>query len=229
MHIVPVLDLKGGRVVRAAGGQRANYSPWISSICPDAQPVQAVASLLRLFPFPAIYLADLDGIEGRVCQTDLVAELAVRFVETEFWTDNGAPRQAEFDDWRARRLGRLVAGSESFGAGPLPALDGHVLSLDFKHGRFLGPPELLAGGVPWPRDVIIMSLDQVGAEAGPDLARLKALRVNAGGSRLYAAGGVRHAGDLAELHAAGVHGALLATALHNGSLDRAAIAGFITM
>ncbi|MDE2121341.1 MAG: histidine biosynthesis protein, partial [Betaproteobacteria bacterium] len=40
-------------------------------------------------------------------------------------------------------------------------------------------------------------------------------------ARWYAAGGVRDAADLLELRELGLHGALLASALHDGRLDAA--------
>ena len=78
-----------------------------------------------------------------------------------------------------------------------------------------------------------MTLARVGSGAGPDLARLASIQSIAGGREIYAAGGVRNAADLSALTAAGVSGALAATALHErrivtadleamGSLRRAA-------
>ncbi len=66
-----------------------------------------------------------------------------------------------------------------------------------------------------------MTLARVGSGAGPDLARLAAIRSVAGEREIYAAGGVRDAVDLSALKAAGAAGALIATALHDGRIGRA--------
>jgi len=63
-----------------------------------------------------------------------------------------------------------------------------------------------------------MTLARVGSGAGPDLARIAAIRARAGPRKLYAAGGIRGAADLADLARAGVAGALVASCLHNGAL-----------
>jgi HisA/HisF family protein len=225
-QIIPVLDLMKGRVVHAAGGDRKRYAPWISNLCPNACPYEAVDGLLALFPFPVIYAADLDGIEGGGRQTALMADLVKRFPAVEFWTDNGITGPAAVAEWKAQGAGPLVLGSESLSGTPRE-LSGVILSLDFKGGSFLGPPELLENAGLWPEDVIIMTIDQVGRGAGPDFARLKALKEMSMRSRLYAAGGVRHAEDLASLRNLGISGALIATALHNGGLDASTIAGFM--
>ncbi|HKI13991.1 MAG TPA: HisA/HisF-related TIM barrel protein, partial [Roseiarcus sp.] len=95
------------------------------------------------------------------------------------------------------------------------------LSLDFRGDAFQGPEEILTEPKLWPRQIIVMSLARVGAGVGPDLARLAAIRAIAGGREIYAAGGVRDAADLRALNAAGVAGALIATALHERRIVRA--------
>ena len=63
-----------------------------------------------------------------------------------------------------------------------------------------------------------MSLDHVGSRRGPDLEWLRVLRVQLPGKRLYAAGGVRNVEDLRQLAAHGIDGALVASAVHDGTL-----------
>jgi phosphoribosylformimino-5-aminoimidazole carboxamide ribotide isomerase len=69
-----------------------------------------------------------------------------------------------------------------------------------------------------------MTLARVGSGAGPDLARLRAIREIAAGHDIYAAGGVRDSTDLAVLKDAGISGALVATSLHDGRLTGGDIA-----
>jgi phosphoribosylformimino-5-aminoimidazole carboxamide ribotide isomerase len=72
--------------------------------------------------------------------------------------------------------------------------------------------------------VIVMTLDRVGARQGPALESLQQALAQAPGKRVIAAGGVRHAHDLDRLEAMGVHAVLVASAIHDGSVDRAALA-----
>ncbi len=72
--------------------------------------------------------------------------------------------------------------------------------------NFLGPPALLAEPDAWPDRVIVMTLARVGSGAGPDFSRIAAIRALAGPRKLYAAGGIRGAADLADLARAGVAG-----------------------
>src|SRR5579859_3993027 len=62
--IIPVLDLKSGVVVHARAGDRANYRPIATPLAAGSAPADILAGLLALAPFRAVYIADLDAIEG---------------------------------------------------------------------------------------------------------------------------------------------------------------------
>ena len=64
MQAIPVIDLMGGRVVRARMGDRASYRPLESPLSPTSDAVAVVRGLLAVYPFPTLYVADLDAIEG---------------------------------------------------------------------------------------------------------------------------------------------------------------------
>jgi phosphoribosylformimino-5-aminoimidazole carboxamide ribotide isomerase len=228
--IIPVLDVKGGSVVHARSGDRARYAP-IRSGLSDGGGVFAIAeALLSLTQSRALYIADLDAIEGTGAHAEIIAALAERWPGIELWVDQGIAAPAA-----ALALARAgvvpVLGSESLAdaetakevlaqLGP----KGLVLSLDYRGERFLGPPALEAESALWPGRVIVMSLGRVGTDAGPDLAGLELTRKRAGDRSVFAAGGLRDLADIHRLAAAGIAGALVATALHEGRLSREALA-----
>jgi phosphoribosylformimino-5-aminoimidazole carboxamide ribotide isomerase len=226
MHIVPVIDLKGGAVVRARLGQRDHYRPIETPLSPTADPVDVARGLLALHPFTTLYLADLDAIMGDGDNGAAIARLRTACPDLTLWVDNGIADHARAAAWLDAGLGRLVLGSESQSdAGLLRRFAGDsriVLSLDYRGTDFIGPPELCDPAL-WPPQVIAMTLARVGSGAGPDLARLAAIRAAAPDRAIYAAGGVRDAADLDRLAAAGIAGALVATSLHDGRLGRDAL------
>lgn len=211
MDILPVIDLKSGQVVHARGGRRDEYAPIRTPLSPTSAPGEVVAGLLRLFPFRRLYVADLDAIEGRGGHGAVLDGLMAAHPGLEIWLDSGSGAGER------RGMLRPVIGSESLR--DAAAIDPHaILSLDFRGDTFLGPPELLENTRLWPRRLIVMTLARVGAEAGPDLARVEGVIQRAEARQVYAAGGVRNAGDLRALARIGAAGALVATALHSGSL-----------
>ncbi|MGB8275729.1 MAG: HisA/HisF-related TIM barrel protein [Alphaproteobacteria bacterium] len=236
MILVPVLDLKGGQVVHAKAGQRDDYRPLRSVLCPGSDPAAVTRALLGLFPFKTLYAADLDRIEGSGDNDPALAAIrgVARDAEiwAEIWIDGGFASAADVAAFSAKGLGVPVLGSESladnrdFAAVLTSAGPDAVLSLDFSGDRFVGPPALLDDTASWPRRVIVMQLARVGQMGGPDFARVAAACERAGPRLVFAAGGVRNLGDLAALRGTGAAGALIATALHTGAIAAAELKDF---
>jgi phosphoribosylformimino-5-aminoimidazole carboxamide ribotide isomerase len=216
MDLIPVIDVKDGVAVRAFRGRRAEYRPLETPLAQGSDPVAVARGLLALFPFSTLYVADLNGIEGRGASADLAERLIEARPGVAIWVDNGS--------LGTQRHGVTVVGSESVkSADALAALrglpaDGFVLSLDFKGSEFAGPAALLNETTLWPERVIVMTLARVGSGEGPDLDRIAAIAARAGARRVYAAGGIRHRADVEAARAAGAAGALIATALHAGTI-----------
>ena len=96
-----------------------------------------------------------------------------------------------------------------------------VLSLDRRDGQRLDAAGCWDAPALWPRRVIVMTLERVGSDAGPDLDTLGAVRLKSPGSFIVGAGGIRNHDDLARAQAAGAGAWLVASALHDGRLARA--------
>jgi phosphoribosylformimino-5-aminoimidazole carboxamide ribotide isomerase len=223
MEIIPVIDLMGGAVVRAHMGRRDQYRPIVTPLSPTSDPVDVTRGLLAVHPFAALYIADIDAIEGRGGNRQVVRRLQGEFPDLALWVDSGIADLDGAADWLSAGLGHLVIGSETQSdAGLVRGLSGDkrvALSLDFDDAAFRGPAALLAEPRSWPRKVIVMTLARVGSNGGPDFARLAQIRKDAGNCQLYAAGGVRNLDDLVRLGRAGMAGALVASSLHDGRLS----------
>lgn len=223
MKLVAVIDLLDGQVVHARRGDRANYAAVRSRLCAGSDPSAVARALIALHPFEAIYVADLNAIQGSGDNRAAVHEIATAVEGAELWIDAGVSSIARVDRLRAEGLGTIVVGSESLHDCDLvyqlrrAGID-YVLSLDFRHSRFLGPVQLRYASSLWPKRVLAMNLDAVGSQAGPDLQLIRLLRRARPSCLLYAAGGVRNEADLDAVRRAGANGALLATSLHDGSL-----------
>jgi phosphoribosylformimino-5-aminoimidazole carboxamide ribotide isomerase len=227
--IIPVLDLKAGRVVHARAGERAQYRPIETPLAATSAPEDVLAGLRRLKDFRRIYIADLDAIEGGAGHRAAIEGLLRDFADLEIWLDGGFATPEAASAASANRI-RPVLGSESL-AVPAEALTRlaaarGLLSLDYRGDDFQGPPALEREPALWPRDVIVMTLARVGTGRGPDLERLAHIKSLAGARQVWAAGGVRGVEDLERLAAMGIAGALVATALHDGRLPLAALAAF---
>ena len=76
MQVIPVLDIKDGRVVLAGGGRRERYRPIHTPLCSEASPARVLESLLGVFHFDIFYIADLDAIAGKATNAASIVDLA---------------------------------------------------------------------------------------------------------------------------------------------------------
>lgn len=224
MRVIPVIDLKGGVVVLARGGDRTAYRPIETPLAPgSSDPAAVVAGFLKVFPFETVYIADLDGIGGRGRNHDTICALRLEFPDVMFWVDDGSATPESVAALARMSNVRPVVGSETLrSAGDLASIRAEVhdpvLSLDFKGSDFRGPEALLHSPEFWPRTVIAMTLANVGSGAGPDLVCVRRLKADKPDAEFVAAGGVRGKADLVALKAAGAAGVLVASALHAGTI-----------
>jgi phosphoribosylformimino-5-aminoimidazole carboxamide ribotide isomerase len=227
LRIIPVLDLKDGVIVRAAGGRRADYRPIVTPLSTTADIVDVARGMRSLHSFGTFYVADLDAIAGRPPNDAALARLS-RLDAPDIWLDAGFGDAGKLEAALGHASLSPVLGSESqVDDALLRRFQGHkklILSLDFFADGFRGPPSFLDEPGLWPQTIIVMTLAQVGSGGGPDLALLKMIMAKAGKRQVVAAGGIRGEADIGALSELGVAAVLVATSLHEGALDRDALA-----
>jgi len=236
VQILPVLDLLEGVVVRAIGGIRGNYRPVVSQLVSEPSALAVAGAFRTELGLNALYLADLDAILHR--HPNLDAYGALRDDRFELMIDAGVRSS---DDARAV----LVAGATAAVVGletiPGPELiaelrrgvgsEHFVFSLDLRAGVPMGelapwgtedPFEIAARSIDLGvRRMIVLDLAGVGAGSGVSTHALcLRIRESFPDLELITGGGVRRIGDLQRLADAGIDGALVASALHDGQITR---------
>jgi phosphoribosylformimino-5-aminoimidazole carboxamide ribotide isomerase len=233
MQVIPVIDLLNGEVVHAKKGLRQTYQPMQSPLCPSSDPLTVVAALMAIHPFKQLYIADLNAIQKLPNKTSSnyasIAQISLAYPELELWLDAGFKQSEDLLEWQTLNV-RIILASENFHVMEdylvLSQQHEFILSLDFFSDGFHGPLALINQAEDWPKQVIIMSLPDVGSNQGFNKSRLEQITQSNKGIHFYAAGGVRHEQDLLSLKALGVHGALLASALHNRQISGASLTKF---
>lgn len=230
MNLIPVIDLMQGQVVRAVRGDRHAYRPIESPLCNSSDPVTVAKVLCEHCAARQLYVADLDALLGRQGQSAVLRTLLQAMPGLELWVDGG------FVDARAADALRLELGAAGdqvvpvFGSESLASRealercfegDGQgVLSLDRRDGKHLDIAGCWDAPDLWPRRVIVMTLERVGAGAGPDLETLADVRRKSPTTFVVGAGGIRNPDDLRAASDAGAGAWLVASALHDGGLPR---------
>jgi phosphoribosylformimino-5-aminoimidazole carboxamide ribotide isomerase len=235
MNLIPVIDLMRGQVVRAVRGDRQGYRPIVSRLCASSDPLTVARILCEHCATRQLYVADLDALLGLPAQTAVLRALLQALPELELWLDAGfanAPAAAALRAELGAVGGRVVPvfGSESlasrselercFGAAAGAGSADAVLSLDRRDGQRLDSAGCWDAPSLWPRRVIVMTLERVGSDAGPDLETLGSVRLKAPAAFIVGAGGIRDPRDLERARDAGAGAWLVASALHDGRLPR---------
>jgi len=246
MKLIPVIDLMRGHVVRAVRGNRAAYQPVVSQLCASSEPLAVARALCDHCATRQLYVADLDALLGKPVQVAVLRSLLQALPELELWLDAGFASAPAATSLRAE-LGAAgqqvvpVFGSESLasraelercfvganaGADATASaivsapVNGGVLSLDRRDGQRLDAAGCWDAPALWPQRVIVMTLERVGSDAGPDLETLAEVRRKSPRTFIVGAGGIRNEGDLACAREAGAGAWLVASALHDGRLAR---------
>jgi len=245
MQILPVLDMRCGVVVHGKGGQREQYRPLKSCLAASSDPLEVAYALRRQYGFSNLYVADLDALSGLEPQWESLTSLVNEGFR--LWVDAGISDVTRAIELSAAGVDSVVVALETI-SGPdlLPALVNElggnrlVFSLDLKWGRPISKspaweemePIIIAeravkAGF---QRILVLDLARVGMDTGTgQVALCRDLVARYPGIGISAGGGIRGLPDLQELERAGVKGALLASALHDGRLSAEDLRPFISV
>jgi phosphoribosylformimino-5-aminoimidazole carboxamide ribotide isomerase len=239
MAILPVIDLKGGLVVRGVAGRREEYRPIVSRWTSSAGPLDVARALAGHFGFTEFYLADLDAIGGGRPAGAIYD--ALNREGYRLWVDAGIRTARDAVDVAALGAFRVVVGLETIeGPRALRTICAEidpgrlVFSLDLHDGQPLGDLDRwdTRGAVQIARRatsegisrLLVLDLSRVGVGAGVGTEVLCGqLRRQLPSLDLAAGGGVRGPDDVRRLYAHGVNHVLVASALHDGRIEPAQV------
>jgi phosphoribosylformimino-5-aminoimidazole carboxamide ribotide isomerase len=221
-----------GQVVQAIQGQRQSYRPIQSQLTDSHALLDVVAAILQVYPFDCVYIADLNAIthdQTLANHRTLINEAIEAFPYIEWWVDAGLGNVTALEPWLHSAIRPIIASESMPDIGTYQLMRQRaahsVLSLDYFQDGFHGPERLETDNALWSQPTIVMSLPNVGADQGPDLEKLHAIRQNTA-TPLYAAGGVRNMQDIRALNESGATGVLIASALHQKKISAAELEHF---
>jgi phosphoribosylformimino-5-aminoimidazole carboxamide ribotide isomerase len=234
-RLILAVDVLNGVVVHAKRGEREQYKPItrFSSIVSSADPMLVIEELQP----EEVYIADLNrlmetgdnqavlqALRNRDRTLRMMVEYGIRGIE-----DLKAAVEAEIAD-------NLVLGTETSSmnlieiASRTDISDDRSISISVSVDLFnkevltsdkrlkIEPLELIHALNDYPLgDLILLELDRVGTKSGIDFDFL-VRAVEASEHDILCGGGVRSCEDIYALEEIGVKGALVATALHDGSI-----------
>jgi phosphoribosylformimino-5-aminoimidazole carboxamide ribotide isomerase len=239
IRVIPVLDLKAGRAVRAIGGDRDHYRPLETRLHPDSDPIGVARGFHDALGLRELYLADLDAIAGKA--PDHVLYQAIRSLGLALWVDAGIRERSSLPPLLDSGVATIVVGLETV-RGPVAlgeilaevAPDRLVFSLDLRAGLPLigsdgeawgtTDPFTLAGWVVslGVRRLLLLDLARVGTGQGTGTLPLVARLLESDPDlEIAVGGGIADREEVRVLAQAGVHSVLIGSSLHDGRIDAA--------
>ena len=238
MRIVGVIDVREGRAVHARGGERGSYVPVATAAgtSVDGHAEALARAYVEVLGVRELYLADLDAIAGGIGALNSAIVERIAALGVPLWVDAGVSTVSAAATVIDAGASTVIVGLETLArfealSDACAAIDGQrvAFSVDLRNGL----PIVSAGAAhaTWSTvsiaaraaasgvaNIIVLDLARVGTGVGIDLGLLTAVRQAVPNVALFAGGGVRGSADLDRLALAGCDGALVATALLNGSI-----------
>ncbi len=223
--IIPVMDLKNGKAVSGKSGKRESYTPLKTVFNKSSEPM-SIARALKKSGFSRIYIADLDAIDGKGSNLEIVQEIN-NIIPVMF--DSGIRNFIEVQNI-LDKVEKVIIATETienfddieliFSSFPKQNL---VLSIDIKNGTVLSKnikvdfkdivkkiEEIK------PIEVILLDISRVGTENGVDHGLIKSF-IDLD-TDLILGGGIQ-VQDISDLHGLGIRKFLVGTALHSGCFN----------
>lgn len=239
-----MIDLLNNQAVHAVKGERKYYKPVVSVLCNSSNPLEIARGVRDRLGLNEIYIADLDAIQDSI-QTNhrgLIECLASR-EKIRVLLDAGISNAGDARSWLNTGIYKVIIGAETLGN--LDALKEIpscvdparlIFSLDCRNGKILSECPGLAVLSPikaleylhssgW-REVIILDLARVGSGQGTDHSLITEAQASFPELTLLVGGGITGPEELNRLQSLGIRGALVATALHDGTIGAQHIPAF---
>lgn len=222
--IIPVLDLKDGIAVSGKSGKRETYKP-LKTVFHKSSSPSKIAKALSNAGAIRMYIADLDAIEGKGSNLDVIQEINKYIsVMLDCGASNisSAQKALEVADKviiateTLKNMDDLQDIFDNFDKNKL------IISIDIKDTKILSKYlnidlEELTKKINYlsPSEVILLDISKVGTEEGPNIELIKKfLKLPAS---LIIGGGIESQ-SISELEKLGLNKFLMGSALHSGKI-----------
>ena len=109
MNIIPAIDIKDGKVVKAKQGDRDRYNPISKDSGFSSDPFKFIKEMAKVYRPSIFYIADINSLINENHNIDLIKDIANMNKNIHFWVDIGG----KIDQRLAKRNIEPILCSES--------------------------------------------------------------------------------------------------------------------
>ncbi len=209
MNIIPTIDIKKGKVVKAHKGDRNNYTPINELDGFSSNPLIFVKEIIKIFRPSIIYIADIDSFTSKINNIDLIRKIATENKNSIFWVDTGGNKDKRLN---RKNIVPILCSENCHSIKNINYVyKDYIHSYDYKD-KFLGSESFKKLDSIYKNRVIFMNISDVGNEKGPDYKYIRSM-IKKNNNEYYVGGGIKSMFDINKLKLMGINGVLVSSLL----------------
>jgi len=209
MIIIPAIDIKNGKVVKAISGRRSEYNPINCNSGFSSNPFSFIKKMIEIYHPSIFYIADIDSLCCDNDNIDLIKNIATQNKSCQFWVDTGGKIDHRLNK---KNIIPILCSEHCLRIKNINYIyRNYIHSYDYKD-KLLGTqsfPKLYSS---YKNKVIFMNISDVGGDNGPSYSSIRAMNKNST-IEYYIGGGIKNAFDIDKLKIMGFRGVIVSSLL----------------
>jgi phosphoribosylformimino-5-aminoimidazole carboxamide ribotide isomerase len=209
MNIIPAIDIKDGKVVKAKQGDRDRYHPIDKDSGFSSDPFKFIKEMTKVYRPSIFYIADINSLISENHNIDLIKDIASMNKNIHFWVDIGG----KIDQRLAKRnIEPILCSENCLSIKNINYIyKNYIHSYDYKN-KLLGLDSFKNFDSSYKNKIIFMNIADVGNDKGPDYKYIRSMNKKSS-IQYYVGGGIKSTFDINKLETMGFSGVLVSSLL----------------
>ena len=209
MNIIPAIDIKNGKVVKAINGERSKYNPINTDSGFSSNPYIFIKQMIEIYRPSVFYIADINSLCSDNENIDLIRSIADQNKSSEFWVDTGGKIDQRLNK---KNIIPILCSENCHSIKNINYVyRNYIHSYDYKN-KLLGTHSFTKLNSSYKNKVIFMNISDVGSNNGPNYSSIRAMTKNST-IEYYVGGGIKSTFDINRLKLMGFSGVLVSSLL----------------
>ena len=209
MNIIPAIDIKNGKVVKAINGERDQYNPITSNSGFSSDPHIFIKQMIEVYRPSLFYIADINSLCSDDNNINLIRNIADKNKSTKFWIDTGGKIDQRLNK---KNIVPILCSEKCLTIKNINYIyKDYIHSYDYKD-KLLGTQSFTKLNSSYKNKVIFMNISDVGNKNGPNYSSIRAMTKNSA-IEYYVGGGIKSTLDINRLRLMGFSGVLVSSLL----------------
>ena len=209
MNIIPAIDIKNGKVVRAQSGIRSEYNPINNDNGFSPDPYIFIKRMIEIYRPSIFYIADINSLCGDFDNIDLIKNIAYKNRNAEFWVDTGGRIDQRLNK---KNIIPILCSENCLSIKNINYIyKNYIHSYDYKD-KLLGTQSFTKLNSSYKNKVIFMNIMDVGNDNGPNYSSIRSI-TRKSTTEYYVGGGIKSTFDINRLKLMGFSGVLVSSLL----------------